>query len=480
MYRWQSKPYEIYVALQTDTLTGMDMKKNREDGNLQISGNAIVNGIIWQQLLLYFFPLLFGTFFQQLYNTVDAVIVGRFVSKQALAAVGGSSATIVNLYVGFFIGVASGATVIIAQFYGARRTEEVGRAVHTAIAMALIGGAVFMIIGFLTAPWAITAMRTPEDTVAGSVLYLRIYFCGMIPNLLYNIGAGILRAVGDAKRPLYVLILSCFANIILDTFFVLQLHMGIAGVAIATIICQTLSAVLVLVILMRSQECYAVIPSKIRIDTDMLARIIHIGLPSGIQSMMYTISNLLIQTAINGFNTDAVSAWAAYGKIDCVFWMIISSLGIAITTFVGQNYGAGQYKRVRRSVRECFGLSASITIGLSALLLLFGQYLYVLFTTDPNVMKIGTDMMRYLVPFYITYIGIEMFSGALRGMGDSVMPMILTIGGVCVLRVTWVLVAVPIDHRITTVMASYPITWTTTSILFFFYYEWYVRRHKIV
>ena len=445
----------------------------------QILDNRIISGVIWQQLLLYFFPLLFGTFFQQLYNTVDAVIVGRFVSKQALAAVGGSSATLVNLYVGFFVGVASGATVIIAQFYGAGRKEEVSRSVHTAIAMALVGGALFMLVGFLTAPWAVTMMKTPADTVAGSVLYLRIYFCGMIPNLVYNVGAGILRAVGDSKRPLYVLMISCFANIILDMFFVLQMHMGIAGVAVATILCQLISALLVIWILMRSEDSYRLVLRKICIDTDMLGRIIHIGLPSGIQSMMYTISNLLIQASINGFQTDAVSAWAAYGKIDSIYWMIISSLGISITTFVGQNYGAGQYARVRKSVRQCFGISVLLTVSLSMLLMLYGQYLYVLFTTDSSVMRIGTEMMHYLVPFYITYIGIEMFSGALRGMGDSVIPMALTIGGVCVLRVIWIMTAVPVNHQITTVIASYPITWSITSVLFFGYYEWFVHKRRI-
>ncbi|MCH4191921.1 MAG: MATE family efflux transporter [Butyrivibrio sp.] len=451
------------------------MKTKKE----QVLDNGIISGVIWQQLLLYFFPLLFGTFFQQLYNTVDAVIVGRFVSKEALAAVGGSSATLVNLYVGFFIGMSSGATVIIAQFYGAGRKEEVSRSVHTAIAMAIAGGVLFMLAGFITAPWAIHMMKTPTDTVAGSVLYLRIYFCGMIPNLVYNVGAGILRAVGDSKRPLYVLIISCFANIVLDMFFVLQMHMGIAGVAIATILCQMISALLVMGILMRSEDCYRLVLRKIRIDTDMLGKIIHIGLPSGIQSMMYTISNLLIQASINGFQTDAVSAWAAYGKIDSVYWMIISSLGISITTFVGQNYGAGRYARVRKSVRQCFGISVAFTVSLSTVLMLYGQYLYVLFTTDKSVMKIGTEMMHYLVPFYITYIGIEMFSGALRGMGDSIVPMALTIGGVCVLRVLWILTAVPVNHQITTVIASYPITWSITSILFFVYYEWFVRRHRI-
>ena len=441
--------------------------------------NAITHGVIWQQLLLYFFPLLFGTFFQQLYNTVDAVIVGRFVSKQALAAVGGSSSIMVNLFVGFFVGVSSGATVIISQYYGANDKRDVDKSVHTSIAMALAGGVIFSVLGFCLAPFFISIMKTPADTVADSIIYLRIYFCGMIPNLVYNVGSGILRAVGDSKRPLYVLIVSCIANIILDILFVLTFHMGVAGVAIATILCQLISAIMIVYIIMRTKDCYHLDVKRIRIDRTMLGKIIYIGLPSGLQSMMYTVSNLLIQTAVNGFDTDTVSAWAAYGKIDCVFWMIIGSLGIAVTTFTGQNFGAGFYKRVRSGLRQCFALSILFTMILSVLLLCFGSAVFSLFTTDANVMRLGTEMLHFFVPCFSTYLGIEMFSGVLRGMGDSIIPMIITLTGVCILRIVWIAVMVPIHHTLTTVMISYPLTWIITSILFLIYYEYYVRKHKI-
>ena len=257
--------------------------------------NQITEGVIWKQLLLFFFPILFGTFFQQLYNTADAVIVGRFVGKEALAAVGGPTGTLINLLVGFFVGLSSGATVIISQFYGAKQPDRVSRAVHTSIAFSIVGGIVLMVIGVAGAPWALSAMGTPDDILNHAVLYMRIYFLGVIGNLIYNMGAGILRAIGDSKRPLYFLIASCFTNIVLDIVFVVFLHMGVMGAALATIISQLISAVLVIIVLMKTKESYHLIPRSIRLDLDMLKRIIQIGFPAGLQSVMYSASNYPVQ-----------------------------------------------------------------------------------------------------------------------------------------------------------------------------------------
>ena len=447
---------------------------------------SITEGSIWKSMLSYFFALLLGAFFQQLYNTVDAVIVGKAVSSDALAAVGGSSATVVNLFVGFFLGLSSGATVVISQFFGAGRKEEVSKAVHTAIAVALIGGAIITVIGFASASWIIKAMKTPPETIEASTLYLRIFFLGMIPNLVYNMGAGILRAIGDSRRPLIVLIISCFANIFLDVFFVIVLGMGkrgdvagTAGVAVATVLCQLLSAVIVCGILMRSTESYRLDIKKIRPDRRMLSRIISIGLPAAFQSTMYTFSNILIQSSINEFGKDTAAAWAAYGKIDVVFWMTMSSLGTSAMTFVGQNYGAGKMDRVRKCVREAFAIALIITIPMSILIVLGRAQLLGIFVNAPAVIKIGDQMIRFLSPFYVTYIGIEIFSSSLRGMGDALIPMIITLSGVCILRVGWVLVAFPIVRTIQTVEWSYPITWITTSVLFSIYYLYYTKKKKI-
>ncbi|HIX15008.1 MAG TPA: MATE family efflux transporter [Candidatus Hungatella pullicola] len=443
--------------------------------------NKITEGVIWQQLLLFFFPILFGTFFQQLYNTADAVIVGRFVGKEALAAVGGPTATIINLLVGFFVGLSSGATVIISQYYGAKYGKKVSRAVHTAIAFSILGAIVLMIIGIAIAPFALTAMGTPDEILDYAVLYMRIYFLGLIGNLIYNMGAGILRAIGDSKRPLYFLIASCFTNIVLDLLFVLVFHMGVKGAAIATIISQYVSAFLVLFVLMRTRESYHLDLKALAIDPRMVKRIVRIGFPAGLQSVMYSISNIIIQASVNSLGTDTIAAWTAYGKIDSVFWMILNAFGISITTFVGQNYGAGKKDRVYKGLHVCMAMSFISTILLSTVLYLGGSYVYLLFTTDQAVIQKGTEILRYLVPTFITYVCIEIYSGALRGVGDCWIPMIIVSLGVCALRVLWIWIAVPLNPVIQTVIFSYPLTWTITSVLFFFYFNWFSRlkRHRL-
>lgn len=448
--------------------------------------NKIIEGSIWKNMLGYFWALLLGAFFQQFYNTVDAVIVGKAVGSDALAAVGGSAAMVVSLFVGFFMGLSSGATVVIAQFYGAGRRDEVKKAVHTAMAMSIVGGAIITVVGIAISSWIIGVMNTPAEIVESSVVYLRIFFVGMIANLVYNMGAGILRAIGDSKRPLYVLIISCFVNIFLDVLFVIVLGLGklgitqgVIGVAVATVICQIISAVIVVIMLMRSTDSYKLVLREIRIDTGMLLRIISIGFPAGIQTTMYTLSNILIQASINEFGKNATAAWAAYGKIDVLFWMTISSLGTAVTTFAGQNFGAGKYDRVRSSTRQAFIIALLITVPLSTILYFFGEGFLYIFVNEQEVIQIGIQMIKFLAPFYVLYIGVEIFSGALRGMGTALIPMLITLSGICLLRVAWILVAFPMNRTIEMVETSYPITWVTTSVLFLIYYIIYVNKHRI-
>lgn len=432
--------------------------------------NQITEGVIWKQLLFFFFPILFGTFFQQLYNTTDAVIVGNFVGKEALAAVGGPAATLINLLIGFFTGLSSGATVIISQYYGAKKQEDVKRTVHTAIALSIAGGAVIMVLGFLFSGAALRAMNTPEEILALSAVYMRIYFIGVIPSLIYNMGSGILRAVGDSKRPLYFLILSCVANIVLDILFVTVLKMGVVGVAVATALSQVFSALLVTAALMRTEDSYRLYMKEIRFSPELLHKIIRIGLPAGIQSTMYSASNLIIQSSINSFGTDTIAAWTAYGKIDGIFWMIMGAYGVAITTFAGQNFGAGKYDRIKKSVRICLGMAAFTSVLLSVIVLVGGRVFFRLFTDDTNVVSIGLGMMRVISPSYVTYICIEILGGTTRGCGDAVLPMLMTCVGICVLRVVWVLVVVPLRPEMSTVAFSYPLTWSATSLLFIVYY----------
>jgi putative MATE family efflux protein len=444
-------------------------------GNLE-GGNKITEGVIWKQLLIFFFPLLFGTFFQQLYNTADAIVVGQFVGKEALSAVGGTTGTLINLFVGFFVGISSGATVTISQYYGGRYKEEVSKAVHTAIALAIVGGAVIMLIGIIGAPMALRWMGTPDEIMPYSLTYIRIYFAGMIANLIYNMGAGILRAIGDSKRPLYFLMISCAVNIVLDLLFVIVFHWAVMGVALATVISQICSAICVCITLMKTKECYKLQLKQIRFHREMLNKIIHIGLPAGFQSVMYSSSNVIIQASMNSFGTNTIAAWTAFGKIDGIFWMAMNAFGISITTFVGQNFGAGKYDRVKKGTRVCLTMAISVAVGLSILLYFGGIYIYELFTKDTLVIEKGLEILQFLAPTFCTYVFIEIYSGALRGMGNSFIPMILTCLGVCALRVLWVFTVVPIWPSVRTVIFSYPFSWTVTSILFIAYYRFYTKR----
>ncbi len=441
--------------------------------------NGITEGVIWKQLLSFFFPILLGTFFQQLYNTVDAVIVGNFVGKEALAAVGGTTGTLINLLVGFFTGLASGATVIISQFFGARREEQVSKAVHTAIALGLTASVIFFVVGFFGAPLALRAMGTPEDIMGHALTYIRTYFVGIVFPLIYNMGSGILRAIGDSKRPLYFLITCCLVNLALDVIFVVILDLGVFGVALGTLISQAVSACLVVMTLLRIPNAIQLHPSQIRFTGPILNSIIVIGLPAGLQSVMYSLSNIVIQSSVNSYGTNSIAAWTAYGKIDGIYWMTINAFGIAITTFVGQNFGAQKFDRVKKSVRICWLMATGASLTISGVILLFGQYILKLFTTDADVVRIGMDIIHQLVPLYFTYVCIEVFSGACRGAGDSLIPMIMTCLGVCVLRVAWIFIAVPISPKLSTTLLSYPITWITTSVFFAVYYfkgGWMKRR----
>jgi len=438
--------------------------------------NGITEGVIWKQLLIFFFPLLFGTFFQQLYVTIDAIMVGQYVGKEALSAVGGATGALINVLVGFFVGTSSGATVAVSQYYGRKSEEDVSKAVHTAIALSIVGGAGIMLIGLISAPTVLRWMGTPDDIMPYSLLFIRIYFCGMIANLFYNMGAGILRAVGDSRRPLYFLIASCFVNILLDLLFVIVFHWGVMGVGIATVISQIFSASLVCMVLMRTNDCYKLYLKKIRFHSEMLKKIIRIGVPTGFQSLMYSLSNLLIQSNINSFGTDTIAAWTVYGKIDGLFWMVMGSFGISITTFVGQNFGAEKIDRVRKGIRVCFKIALTVAVCMSILFYFGGESIYHWFTTDPAVIAKGMEILHFLVPTYITYVSIEILSGSLRGMGSTFIPMLLTVFGVCVLRIAWVFIAVPVWPDIKTVIFSYPLAWATTSFLFILYYRYFTKR----
>ena len=416
--------------------------------------NQITEGAILKPLLSFFFPILLGTFFQQLYNTVDAIIVGNFVGTAALGAVGGPTAVLINFLVNLFVGLSSGATVVIAQYYGARQGEDLREAVHTGIALSLAAGVVITGVGIALSGPVLRMMGTPEDVMGYALTYLRVYFCGTMASFIYNMGSSILRAIGDTKRPLYFLIAACLTNIVLDLFFVVVLDMAVFGVGLATVLSQVVSAVLVAVSLLQPGTVYCVDLRAIRFHPDKLKSILRIGLPAGIQSNMYTISNMVLQSCINSFGTVTVAAWTAFGKVDGFYWMVSGAFGVSITTFVSQNFGARKYDRLKKGVMVCLGVTFGVTALISLLFCGAAPILLRMFTSDSAVIALGRHVMWFTVPFYVTFVCIEIFSGAVRGTGDSLKPMLLTCSGVCVLRVLWVLLVLPHRNVLETVLSG--------------------------
>lgn len=429
----------------------------------------MTGGAIAPQILLFFFPILLGTFFQQLYNTADAVIVGNYVSKEGLAAVGGSTGTIINLFIGIFVGLSSGFSVIISQHSGAKNEKLVSEGVHTAFTFSIIVGIIVSILGSILSEAMLSHMNIPENIMPMALPYLQIYFLGLAPNLIYNMGAGLLRAVGDSKTPLVFLIISCIVNIFLDLLLIRNFHMGVTGAAIATVSSQLISALLVILVLSLRKDALKLRITNLHINFTELKKMIGIGMASGMQSAMYTIANILIQASINTLGTDTMAAFTAYGKIDTLFWMTMQSLGISVTTFTGQNFGFGSKERVKKGIIGGLLLAVGATIIVVTVLRLFGRDIYTLFTQDANVLTIGTEMVNFMSLAFPTYIVIEIFSGSLRGIGDSWIPMIMTACGVCLLRIVWVLAMVPKFPNIYTILWAYPLSWITTSILFIVY-----------
>ena len=319
----------------------------------------ITEGVIWKQLLIFFFPILLGTFFQQMYNTVDSIIVGRFVGTQALAAVGATSAPI-NLMNRSFGGLSTGATVLLSQFFGANDRRGVSSALHTGAGLSLVLGLLILVLGTTAGPRLLRLMKTPEACMEDAVLYIRILFTGSVASMIYNMGAGILRAMGDSKRPMIFLVITCFVNILMDLLCVVVLKLGVAGAAIATVLSQAVSAVLVTAALLRLPEDVRLRFRKIRLDPGLLRRILYVGVPAGLQFITFDLANILIQSGINSFGDITVAAWTAYVKTDALTWMISGAFGVSITTFVGQNFGAQKYARIRQSVWVCLGMSVAL------------------------------------------------------------------------------------------------------------------------
>lgn len=436
-----------------------------------LRSDTMTEGVIYKQILLFFFPTLFGTLFQQLYNTVDAIIVGQYVGKQALAAVGGGTGIAINLLIGFFVGLSSGATVIISQYFGARKENDVRDAIHNACAIAIWGGLGISALGYIVSDPILRIIGTPSDIFPLASSYIHIYFAGAVFIVIYNIGSSIFRAFGDSKSPLVFLIIGCVANIILDVIFVGILSLGVRGAAYATVLSQAISCMFIVSRLRRRTDCTRLEYSRIRFKDHMLRSTVRIGLPAGIQSVCYSLSNLLVQSNINFFGTDTAAAWSAYGKIDCLFWMVINSLGIAISVFVGQNFGAGLYERSRKGVRDALWISLALTLIVDSVVILLGPYMLSLFSTDTEVISIGVRMIRNIAPLYFTYVCVEVLSGAIRGTGKTIISSAITLVSICGLRAVYLSVFPRLYPVLETVTSVYPISWTLCSVLFIIYYH---------
>lgn len=440
--------------------------------------NPITEGVIWKQVLIFFVPIALGTVFQQFYNVADAAIVGRFVGKQALASVGGSAAMITSVVIYFFNGLATGAGVVISQYFGAKNLEKLHKSLHTAYAFSIIISVILAIIGWCITPWLLEIMKTPGDVMADSIIYLRIYFLGLLATLTYNMGSAIMRAVGDSRRPLYYLIICSVLNIILDVILVVVFRLGIAGAAIATVISQAVCAWIVLNTLMHAYPDMTLVPSKIGIDGRVLWEELRVGLPGGIQYCISGITGIVLQTAINSFGTDTAAAWAAYNKMDMIFWTVCSAFGATVMTFVGQNYGAGKKERLFRSIKICLGLALIICGAAQLLLIVFCEPMFHLFVADENVIQIGVYMIHYLVPVYILFVFMEIPAGALRGLGDTAIPTAINLAGVFLVRIPWILLVLPKYHTLEVVMLSYPISGLASMILLIIYYFIKMRKLK--
>lgn len=428
----------------------------------------MTEGVIWRQILLFSIPLILGNLLQQMYNTMDSVIVGNFVGSDALAAVGASS-SLLYLLIAFSTGAATGAGVVVAQLYGAGDEKKVQDAVHTALGIAVVLGLILTVVGIVVSPKLLEWMNTPEDIMDQSVEYLRIYFAGVVFNVIYNMAAGILNAVGNSKRSLLYLGIASFLNIGLDIFFIAILKMGVAGAAIATDICQLISSILILGFLVKVPDKYRVTVKKIRVHKHMAKRIIQIGLPSGIQNMVISLSNVLVQTGVNGFGTSAVAGFSAYLKVDGFNILPVMSFSMAATTFTGQNYGARKMDRVKRGMWVTVAMSMIYTITTGFLLLTFAEPIISIFTSDTHVIAYGVLATKYFCPFYFLLGLMHSLAGTVRGTGKTIPPMVIILLALCVFRIIWVQFAVPSFESIRGIYLVYPLSWFIGAVLMSLY-----------
>lgn len=433
------------------------------------SKGLMTSGNIYKKIALFAIPLLLGNFFQLMYNTIDSIVVGNYVGKEALAAVGAST-PIINLLIAFFQGLATGAGVVVSRYYGARKQEEESKAIHSFLLFSILFGIALSIVGYFVSPVILRMMNTPSDYYNDADGYLAIYFLGATFLIVYNAGTGILQAVGDSKNPLYFLIATSILNIFLDLLFVKGFGMGVDGAAWATIISECISMLLVINLLMRTKNEYKVTLKNLKIDFSILKQIVEIGVPAGLQGMIVSVSNVIVMAYINQFGSSGVAGFSCSNKIDNFMGLPVNSLMLAITTFVGQNLGARQYERVKQGVRAALVMSISIVVTLGVFVFLFSDSLMRIFISDMDVIEDGTIILRIMCPCYIFLCFHQVYSGALRASGRSSVPMITSIIAFVVMRQIFLAVAIPLYHHISIIGIGYSFTWAMAALMTGIYY----------
>ena len=424
----------------------------------------MTTGVLFPKILGFAFPLMVTGLLQIVYNAADVMVVGRFAGSISLAAVGATS-TLVNLMLNLFLGLSMGSGVVVAKHIGAGDGASVHRTVHSAMLLSILSGFVIGILGVVISPYALSAMGTPDEVHSLSTLYLRIFFLGTPANMVYNYGASILRATGDSKRPLYILTATGVLNVVLNLIFVIYFNMDVAGVALATIISQYVSAICVLYILLNINSYIHLSLRKLRFYKNEIRDILKIGIPAGLQGSLFSLSNVIIQSSINSFGAAAIAGNTASGNVDSIIFTCCNSVSQTATTFTSQNLGAGQYKRIRKIYFNCVGVSMGIAAIFGVALLTFGPQILTVFSTDTEVIDMGLIRLRLFAVTYIINSVLDVTTGQMRGLGKSVIPMIVTMVGVCGLRVLWVFTVFPQYRSMFTLYLSYPVSWLATGIV---------------
>ena len=427
------------------------------------------NGPLFGKILIFAVPLMLSGMLQLFFNAADIIVVGQFVGHTALAAVG-STGSLINLLVNVFVGLSVGTNVLVARYYGARDAKHLHETVHTSVLTSVLSGTALIVIGIILAEPLLTLMGTPDDVLDQAALYMRIYFVGMPASMLYNFGAAILRAVGDTKRPLYFLFISGIVNVILNLVLVLVFHLGVAGVAIATVTSQVISAVLVALCLIKTDAPYRLELKKLRIHKSKLLEIIKIGLPAGMQGAVFSISNVLIQSSINSFGSTVMAGSTAASNIENFVYTAMNALYQTALSFTGQNVGGGKYKRIGKIMRICVLDVTVIGILLGGGAYLCGSTLLSIYTSDPQVIQYGLERMMFVcLPYFLCGI-MDTLVGSLRGMGYSIMPMIVSLTGACALRIVWIMTIFQMNPTLSTLFLSYPVSWFVTALAHFICY----------